>query len=81
MLPTPECESGYPWCQIQEILGVERTKELSGWMYGQTMTMCDGRQYNHDTREYEESCGGVGHGGVVYTWDLQRFLDGRPVID
>lgn len=80
-MPKPECESGYPWYQIREILGVKRTKELSEWMYGQTMTRCEGRRYNHSIRAYEESCGGVSHGGVVYPWDLQRFMDGGPVID
>ena len=80
MIEEPECRMGYTHPQLVRILG-ERLPEFNKWMYGQTMTLCEGRQYNHDTKEYEVACDGVAHGGVVYSWDLNRFLRGLPVID
>ncbi len=79
-LSSPDCQYGYTISQINMILGARR-KEFTAWMSGQTQTLCDGRKYNHETRGYEEACGGVAHGPVVYPWDLKRFLDGRPIID
>lgn len=79
-LPEPECRLGYTYDQLVDILG-DRIVEFSRWMRGQTMVICDGLKYNHDTREYEKACGGVVHGVVVYPWDLKRFLDGRPIVD
>jgi hypothetical protein len=82
-LPKTECESGYPEWQIEEILqkAGRAMTEFSQFMYGQTMTLCQGEKYNHDTRSYYECCGGVAHGGVVYPWDLERFLQRKRVID
>lgn len=74
-LPEPECESGYSYRQILDIFNDEA--ELSAfhkWMYGQTQSLCEGRRYNHETREYEVSCGGVAHGGITYAYDLHRYL-------
>lgn len=80
-LPEPECEGGYTYRQIVEILGAW-TDDFGDFMYGQTMMICEGQKYNHDTQEYEEACGGVAHGmPIVYPWDLERYLDGRPIID
>lgn len=80
-LPDPECEGGYPWSQIDTIFDVETVKRLEKFMAGQTMMLCEGRRYNHDTQDYREACNGVAHGGVIYPWDLQRFMDGAPIID
>lgn len=78
-LPSPDCETGYTRDQLREILG-NRFEEFDGWMYGQTVALCEGRKWNYYTKEYEETdCGP--HGPVVYSWDLKRFLDGRPIID
>jgi hypothetical protein len=79
-LPAPECEGGYTNWQLAEILG-NRLDKFEQWMRGQTMMLCEGRSYDHDRCEYVPACGGVAHGGIVYRWDLERFLDGRPVID
>ena len=76
----PECEDGFTDRQVRDITG-DRYDEFCRWMYGQTMSLCEGRKYDHARRTYYESCGGVAHGGIVYKWDLQRFLDGRPIID
>lgn len=78
-LPKPDCDGGYSVDLLEETLGAERFAELMAWMYGQTMMLCDGRRYDHDAKEYYETHDS--HGPVVYTWDVQRFLEGRPVID
>jgi len=79
-IPAPDCESGYTYNQLLEILG-DDLPNFNQWMRGQTMALCEGRRYNHETKEYTPKCGGVAHGGVVYPWDLARYLDGLPVID
>lgn len=79
-LPEPECSCGYPAYQLKEVLG-DRLPAFWQWMRGQTVTLCEGKRYNHDTKEYEEDCGGISHGAVVYTCDLERYLLGLPVID
>lgn len=83
LLPKPECEGGYPYAQTTKILQEHgRTRvEFDYWMRGQTIGVCEGRKYNHDTKEYEVSCGGVAHGGIVYRWDMERFLARKPIID
>lgn len=78
-MDSPQCELGYPVSQLETLLG-DRMTELNDWMYGQTAAICEGRKYNYETHEYESTdCGP--HGVVYYSWDVQRFLDGRPIID
>jgi hypothetical protein len=73
------CGSGHTAHELDLILE-DRRLEFDHWMRGQTMGICDGRKYNHDTGEYEPTgCGP--HGTVVYSWDLARFLHGLPVTD
>lgn len=79
MFPEPNCTHGYSFDLLDETLGAERFAELMDWMRGQTMMLCDGRRYDHDTREYYET--GHVHGPVVYPWDVQRFLRGGPIVD
>jgi hypothetical protein len=75
----PECNLGHTAHELDLILE-DRRLEFDHWMRGQTMGICDGRKYNHDTGEYEPTgCGP--HGTVVYSWDLARFLHGLPVTD
>jgi len=75
----PRCELGYPIDQVEEILG-DRFEEFGKWVSGQTMAICDGYLFNYAADEYEPThCGP--HGQAIYPWDLQRFLDRRPVID
>jgi len=75
----PSCELGYTNKDLQEILG-DRLPEFHKWMHGQTVAICDGRQYNHDKGEYEDtSCGP--HGVIYYSWDVSRFMAGKPIID
>ncbi len=65
------------------------------WMTGQTCAICDGKTYDHGKRQYystecaimfpgmpvtrDEVLGG--HGIVTYTWDVERYVEGRPIID
>jgi len=73
--PKPLCPMGYPWEQIADALAEDVFKEFSRWMGGQTMMICDGRRYNYEAKAYEpDECAGGPHGGVVYTYDLHRFL-------
>ena len=79
-LPPSECRLGYPASQVEDILG-DNLSDFNNWMRGQTRSLCEGRRYNHETGEYEESCDGVAHGGVTYPWDVERYLLGLPIID
>lgn len=84
VLPEPLCQGGYPLYQVEQFLDAKTFTAFKEWMSGQTMMLCRGRKYNHETKEYEEDCGGVSHGGVVYAWDLKRYLGviaGRDVWD
>ena len=78
-LPAAECLYGYPWPQLKLILK-DRYLHFVLWMNSQTVTICDGTKYNHETKQYELTLCGP-HGSVVYKWDLERFLAGRPIID
>lgn len=75
------CRLGYPQEQIERILGVSRLAPFHNWMYGQTQAICDGRRYNHETKQYEDTECGQPHGIVTYEWDFRRYLQGGEVID
>lgn len=77
----PRCEMGYPEDQLRELLHTHEYDRLMQFMYGQTVGVCEGRKYNHETKEYEVACNGVSHGVVVYSHDLERFIAGLPVVD
>lgn len=77
--PQPDCKYGYTQSQLDSILG-SRLKEFEYWMRGQTVAVCDGRRYDYNLKTYVDTgCGP--HGTVVYSWDVQRFLQNRPIID
>lgn len=94
-IPPGDCRTaygGYPWTQLETIFPDKTFAMLKGWMYGQTMMLCDGspeREWVHDESapggrylvEVGPSKCGQAHGGVVYEWDLDRFLLGLPVVD
>lgn len=76
---TPDCQLGYPRSQVIALVG-DRLAEFDQWMNGQTIALCDGRAYNYDRREYEDTgCGP--HGMIAYRWDMERFLRGGPILD
>lgn len=76
----PECRLGYTRAQVAELFG-NRVGEFDHWMRGQTIGLCEGKKYNHETESYEPACGGVEHGPAYYPWDVDRFIRGDPVID
>lgn len=77
-LPPQACKYGYTVAQIREI--VDSEYHFGRWMRGQTSAICDGREYDHDTKTYNETgCGP--HGPVVYLHDLKRYIDGGPIVD
>ncbi len=75
-LPPGECERGYTLRQVEELVSGERggMERFTQWFAGQTSAICEGRTYNHDTKEHEVSCGGVAHGLVIYRHDVARYL-------
>lgn len=78
----PECPIGYPLVQLERELGLQHFRRFMLWMNGQTMAICEGRAYNHETGEYEpDACAGFPHGTVAYKWDVQRWLVADPIID
>lgn len=77
-LPDPDCTYGYTEAQIEDIMG-SRLEEFNKWMAGQTMAICEGREYNHSKGEYVAT--GHSHGVIVYVGDVMNFLRGFPVLD
>lgn len=78
-LPAPECELGYTEHQIAQIMGPSLDR-FNKWMSGQTMSICDGRRYNHKLGQYEATgCGP--HGTITYSHDVRRFLSGGQPLD
>ena len=76
----PSCELGYTEEDLSTILTDPEKEDFYRWMRGQTLALCDGRRYNHERREYEETgCGP--HGMAYYESDVQRFILGLPIID
>jgi hypothetical protein len=71
---------GFSRTQIEQIMG-EKLKKFDSWMRGQTQAICDGRQYNFETKEYEPAACTEPHGWITYVWDTKDFLAGRPVTD
>lgn len=78
-LMDPECNMGYTEEQVTRIMGA-RLYDFRRWMHGQTGAICDGKQWNPETEEYEQTqCGP--HGFITYRQDVERFLLGLPVVD
>lgn len=81
-LPDQDCELGYSEALLAEKLPQDQYHHLMYWMRGQTMCICTGQRYNHDTKEYESTaCAGNPHGSVLYPWDVKRWVDGGGPLD
>jgi len=79
-LGNPDCIYGYSWNGLKDRLPSDRFNALRQWMVGQTVAICDGRSYDHVSREYSDTnCGP--HGPVVYSHDLQGWTLAAPIID
>ena len=80
-MPEPSCPLGYTEADLQQHWG-GRLKSLYATLAGQTGSICDGRSFNHETREYEPTaCAEHPHGFTTYVHDVRRWLEGKPVID
>lgn len=77
-LPKPECPYGYPETQLERILG-DRMPEFFKFMRGQTVSLCEGREYNYERKAYFET--GHTHGVIFYEGDVRNFLGSRRWID
>jgi hypothetical protein len=65
---------------LAEYFSEDGLKDLYHWMRGQTAAMCEGIEWDYATEDYiYTDCGP--HGMVIYRHDVQRFIDGEPVID
>ena len=81
MIPRPSCPFGYTDSDLKTLLGVFYPKFMK-WMAGQTVTVCDGQIYDHETKVYTPTgCKDHPHGSVTYPWDLERWLQNLPVVD
>lgn len=79
-IPAPACVMGYPQAQLCTFMSHAQEKDFLQWMVGQTVGVCDGRRYDHDTKTFSETgCGP--HGTVVYAHDLMDWFAGKPVTD
>ena len=76
------CAQGHTVKDLVEAWGEERFTEFYHWWWGQTGAICDGQKFNSETNEYEPStCHPNIHGQVFYSHDVEKFVNGLPVID
>jgi hypothetical protein len=77
------CPSGHTKRDLEIIFpNGDDLADFYTWMNGQTMTLCDGRKYNHDAKEYQISaCGDEPHGVVVFSSDFEDYLAGFDPAD
>lgn len=71
---------GYPRSQLEEIFDAQQLARLDSWLYGQTMGLCDGTEWDHDAQEHVQVCPEA-HGSVIYRHDIVRFLRAGPITD
>lgn len=75
----PACHYGYDREQIEQLMADDLDR-FDRWMRGQTIAICDGREYDYEASEYRETgCGP--HGGVVYAHDVANYLNGGQIRD
>ncbi|MHB8742601.1 MAG: hypothetical protein ACYC9L_05685 [Sulfuricaulis sp.] len=80
----PTCPSGYTAADLERYFDAKEGEPhpLFDQLYGQTGSICEGRAFNHETREYEPTaCAQTPHGFVSYVEDVQEWYEGRPVSD
>lgn len=77
-LPKPECPYGYTRAQVEQIMG-DRVQDFWRWMKGQTVSLCDGREYDYERQAYVDT--GHCHGTIVYASDVRNFLAGGRAFD
>jgi len=73
VLPKPDCKLGYTQSQIEQIVGTALMPKFNEFMRGQTLGICEGKQYDPEINGYRLSnCGP--HGIVTYPCDVQNFF-------
>lgn len=76
-LPPADCCLGYTNEQIDHLFGTAGAvrHNLNQFLEGSTGGVCDGRRWNPEMHEYEDTLCGP-HGCTTYGTDLRRFLAG-----
>lgn len=75
------CPYGYTDAELRVVLG-DRYEKFLEWNYGSTMLFCEGREYDHEKKEYvPSSCARNPHGVVTFFVDVSRFLHNLPQDD
>jgi len=80
----PSCPSGYTRQDLDQHFSAKTGEPHPLWVQlrGQTGSICEGRAYDHDAREYHPTaCADKPHGFISYTWDVQEWYEGLPVSD
>jgi len=83
ILPQPSCPLGYTLDDLMVIFPLaEELDKFFSWMRGQTGGICEGRRYDYEIKQsISEECASTPHGMVIYKWDVQRYIDGGPIVD
>lgn len=82
-IPEPSCPHGYTHDDLMKIFPTyDERQAFNRWMRGQTIMVCDGHEYNYETKQYVETvCRSAPHGTVVYQWDVMQYLKGGKPLD
>ena len=71
----PDCPFGYSMEHLKASMTPDGFELLVRWMEYRTMSLCDGKLYDHEKKRYVKSdCYPVGHGPIVNESDMDRFL-------
>lgn len=69
----PYCKKGYCVGQVKKIVGESKLQEFWEW-FGDSWLECECRLCHIETEEFDQCCGGISHGLVVPTEDVETFL-------
>lgn len=81
---TVSCPLGFTRQDLEREFGARTGEPHPLWnqLKGQTGVICDGRAYNHATRQYEPTeCADHPHGYISYVGDVAEWVKGQPVGD
>lgn len=83
-MPPASCPLGYTNEDLERHFGAKVGEPHSLWdqLRGQTGMICEGRQWNPETSQYEpDACAGHPHGLVTYIHDVREWVERRPPSD
>ena len=78
------CPLGYTEEDLERYFGAKKGEPHPLWtqLEGQTGAICEGRRFNHETREYEPTeCADHPHGYISYVSDVEEWVRGEKVSD